>query len=151
MTKTQRAAEAIENERRVVELRLVGLTFDRIAEQIGYTDGSAAYKAYQRAIARTVTQPAEELRDVELARLDSLWRVNYRNAMTGDAKATLVCLRISERRARLLGMDAPIKTEMELTAYQGGTDIDREVERLAALLNESAGGSKAAVAATSPA
>ena len=44
---------------------------------------------------------------LELQRLDSLFQPHFDRGLTGDARATLVCLKIMERRARLLGLDAP--------------------------------------------
>jgi hypothetical protein len=127
--------EIIEKERKVLELKLAGITFDRIAEQVGYTDGSAACKAYNRAMKRTLQEPAQELREAELLRLDKILSGCWRDAISGDARAAATALKVIQERAKLLGLYAPIKTETEITAYMGGTEIDREVERLAELIN----------------
>lgn len=131
--------EVIDKERRVLELKLAGITFDRIAEQVGYTDGSAACKAYNRALKRTLQEPAQEVREAELLRLDKILSGIWRDAISGDTRAALTAVKVIQERAKLLGLYAPIKTETEITAYMGGTDIDREVERLARLLKSSDG------------
>jgi uncharacterized protein YicC (UPF0701 family) len=78
---------------------------------------------------------------MELDRLDRLQRAAWATAMQGNPKAILSILKIMERRAKLIGLDAPQRLQQEVTVYEGGTDIDREVQRLAQLLAESGGGS----------
>lgn len=48
----------------------------------------------------------EDLRQVELDRLDRLHSSLWCNAMQGDVQAALTLLRISEQRIRLLGLQA---------------------------------------------
>jgi len=127
--------EIIEKERRVLELKLAGLTFDRIAEQVGYADGSSACKAYNRALRRTLQEPASEVREAELLRLDKILAGCWRDAISGDPKAANTALKVIQEGSKLLGLYAPVKTETEITAYMGGSEIDREVERLAELIN----------------
>lgn len=56
---------------------------------------------------------AEDLREVENARLDRLLFVAYRQAVKdGNLAAIDRALRIMERRARLLGLDRPVRTEV---------------------------------------
>lgn len=97
--------DTIAKERKVLELRRAGVTLDVIAEQVGYTNRSAAYKALKRALARTLQQPADELRDLEADRLDRLQAAIWAKAMNGDLRAIDRVLLIAERRARLLGLD----------------------------------------------
>lgn len=134
-------AELIEKERKVLEMRLLGLSWDAIAANVGYASRGAAWNAYQRALTRTLQEPAAEVRQQELERLNRIMSAHIRNAMNGDVAATNTVLRIMDMRAKLLGLFAPTKLEAEVTSYQGGGDIDREVARLAALLEQSSGGS----------
>jgi hypothetical protein len=128
--------EIIERERRVIELRRAGATFDEIARQVGYTAPGTAYDAYKRALDRTLQMAgSEECRSQELDRLDRLQVAVWPSAMRGDEKAVANVLRIMDRRARLLGLDAPIKHEM-LLEVADPTSIDAEVARLAAMLGE---------------
>ena len=98
----ERAAQAL-------ELRKAGLSLQVIADQMGYSDPSGAHKAIKRAMDRMVREPATELIEMELARLDSIFTEVYRAARQGSLGAIDRCLRIMERRARLLGIDAPQK------------------------------------------
>jgi hypothetical protein len=126
--------ELVDKEIRVLELRRVGLTWQRIAEEVGYADHTGAYAAYKRAIKRTMQQPADELREQEIDRLDRLQVAVWPSAMKGDTRAILTILRLMERRAKLLGLDKPIKIEQEITTWDGNDTIDRAVRELAALL-----------------
>ena len=76
--------EQLDRELKVLELRRAGLTWQRIAEQVGYADHSGAYLAYKRALKRVLQQPAEELRQAEIDRLDRLQLAAWPKAMQGD-------------------------------------------------------------------
>jgi len=106
-------AEAMQRERDALELRRAGATYDAIADRLGYTNRGAAYKAVQRGLRRTIQEPADELRQLEVERLDRLLTAVWRSAMGGNLGAVDRVLRVAERRARLLGLDAPTKIETE--------------------------------------
>ena len=138
----------VDKEIRVLELRRMGFTWQRIAEQVGYADHTGAYAAYKRAIKRTMQQPADELREQELDRIDRLQLAAWPRAMEGDSRAILTIVRLMERRAKLIGLDKPIKIEQEITTWDGNDTIDRAVRELAALLtaNNEVGTSESAMA-----
>lgn len=140
--------ELVDREMKVLELRRAGLTWHRIAEEVGYADASGSYAAYKRAIKRTLQQPADELRQQELDRLDRLQLAAWPKAMQGHIQSIGIIVRLMERRARLLGLDMPIKIEQDVTTWEGGETIDRAVRDLAQLfrLNAEAGTGESAVA-----
>jgi hypothetical protein len=126
--------DLVDKESKVLELRRAGLTWQRIAEETGYADHTGAYAAYKRAIKRTLQQPADELREQELDRIDRLQLAAWPNAMKGDIKSILAVVKLMERRARLLGLDTPIKIQQDVTTWDGNDSIDRAVRELASLL-----------------
>jgi len=126
--------ELVDKEIKVLELRRAGLTWQRIAEETGYADHTGAYAAYKRAIKRTMQQPADELREAELDRIDRLQLALWPKAMKGDNASINTIVRLMERRARLLGLDTPIKIQQDVTTWDGDESIDRAVKDLAALL-----------------
>jgi hypothetical protein len=132
----------IEKERKVLELRLMGVTFDVIAQQVGYASPGSAHNAYKRALLRTLREPAQELRELEVARLDKLLSSIWTEALRGEIPAIQTSIKIMERRAKLLGLDVPVKIQAEVTTYDGGSDIDREVQRLANLLAQGESGGR---------
>lgn len=118
---------------RACTLRRDGATYQEIADRLGFSDRSAARHAVERALAAAVREPAAELRELELMRLDRLYLVAS-ELLDGDdrdvrLKAVDRLVRISERRSRLLGLDAPTKIE-GFTIDQ----IDAEIARLSAEL-----------------
>jgi hypothetical protein len=128
--------EMIDRELAVVELRRTGETWDRIARVVGYANAAGALKAYKRAIQRTLAQPTEELRTMELDRLDRLQRAYWKDAVEGNHKSAELILRIIGKRVELLGLDAPQKIQAEVFTYDGNGDIDRDIERIINLLDQ---------------
>ena len=130
--------ELIDREHKVLDLRRAGMTWQKIAEQVGYADHTGAYAAYKRAMKRTLQEPADELRQGEVDRLDRLQLAIWPKALRGDVSAISTVLRIMERRARMLGLDMPIKIDQDVTVWEGGESIDRAVKDLAELLRQNA-------------
>jgi hypothetical protein len=109
---------ASEIDRRAAELRLRGYNFRQIGEAIGRSE-QCAWDAVQRVarLTREATQGrAEQVRELELQRLDALLaKVWDRATDTQDEQqlaAVATVLRVSERRARLLGLDAPVQVNV---------------------------------------
>lgn len=97
--------EVNEKQARAMELRKAGCSFQEIADELGYASPSGAYEAVKAALDRTLREPAEALRTIELERLDTMWTAVWENALAGDLDSIATALRIAERRARLLGLD----------------------------------------------
>jgi hypothetical protein len=113
--------EQLEREVKIIELRRAGMTWEKVAANTGYAGASGAYKAYQRAAERMVRPHIEELRDIELDRLDRLQLAVWEKAKNGDYKAIQTVLSILDRRTRILGLDAPTKIQAEVITYDGDT------------------------------
>lgn len=123
--------EQLEREKAVLELRKTGANWRQIAEAVGFTHASAARKAYLRAYDRTLQAPADELRDLELDRLDRLQMAYWKDAVEGNLKAADYVLRVVQVRARILGLEAPQKIRAEVVTYDAGA-IDADIERIIA-------------------
>lgn len=120
-----------EKQRQALILRRGGATFEQIAERLGYASRKGAHKAVSTALRRLVQEPAEELRALELDRLDALHRAVWPAAMAGDVKAVDRALKIMARRVRLLGLDLPLKVDVraivdEIADEYGLTDEERD-------------------------
>ena len=124
----------IEREAEVLRLRRGGLTFDLIAKELGFSHASGAHKAYVNACKRIIVSDVEEIRSVEAERLDIAQSAIWAKVLRGEIPAVQTLMRIMERRARLFGLDAPTKAQVDITTYDTGT-IDAEVQRLVALLD----------------
>jgi hypothetical protein len=128
--------EVLDRELAVVELRRTGETWDRIARAIGYANAAGAYKAYKRAVVRTLQQPTDELREMELDRIDRLQRAYWKDAIDGNHKSAEFVLKLIGKRAELLGLDAPQRIQAEVITYDGGGDIEGDIERIIKLLDQ---------------
>jgi len=106
--------EALERQRRALELKIAGATYREIAATLGYNDGSAAYKAVQAGKRLGFAEPAAELRKIESDRLDRLQRAIWTQAVKGDLPAINTALKISDQRAKLLGLNAPQRTDVTI-------------------------------------
>lgn len=107
-------AETLERERQALELRKAGLTLDAIAKQMGLSGAPVVHGMVTRALDRIVTPVAEEYKKLELERLDALYRAMAPAALQGKWLAVDRCLAIMDRRAKLLGLDAPQKHAIEV-------------------------------------
>lgn len=113
---SQSKAEIAEKRQKCLELRKFGASFRSISEQQGISLGQV-HKYVSDALAEinqlTATN-AEELRQLELQRLDTATLAIAKLVKQGDLRAVDRWLRISERRSKLLGLDAPIQQQVKL-------------------------------------
>lgn len=97
---------------KATELRRQGYTYEQIGKILNVTGEQAQRDVlnYLRACASVVDDEATT-RTVELMRLDALQVTAQTRAEEGDLKAVKLALEIGERRAKLLGLDAPKRVE----------------------------------------
>jgi hypothetical protein len=149
-------ADTAQRRRQAIDMRMAGASYQRIADELGYTSRGAACQDISRALEQAVaeqTQSVEAYREEELQRLDLLlaeaWAILKRDHLTVshgrvvyddstgqpilDDGPTLSAidriLKIQERRAKYLGLDAPTRVEA-ITI----DSIDAEIAKLAAEL-----------------
>lgn len=123
-----------ERRAKAISLRKAGATFEQIAQQVGYSDKSAAYNAVQVALQHLEREPAEELLTLELARLDDMQLALASRVRGGDEKAIMAALAVMDRRARYLGLN-DFETRMAAAAEQQAAMIGRDVTWLYQILS----------------
>ncbi|NUQ98584.1 MAG: hypothetical protein HOY79_19195 [Streptomyces sp.] len=104
----------VERRRAAVKLRIEGKSWQEIADLLGYDSKGGACKDVSRALQKAVTDlalPLEEYRQLELDRLDAMQEALWPKVLDGDTRAIDTALRLMDRRAKLLGLDAPTRTE----------------------------------------
>ncbi|MFD5900995.1 hypothetical protein ACFWHG_05785 [Streptomyces microflavus] len=144
LTTAQRDAEA-------ARLRTQGWTYQRIADHLDFKQRADAYNAVKRVLDATVREAGEDIRALELERLDRLEaaanevlereHVTVSNgrvvALDGaplpDDGPVLAAidrlLKIQERRAKLLGLDAPTKQAITISPERAAA-LEQMVEEL---------------------
>lgn len=155
-TPEQRAASKVrqqalrDRDRLALRLKVAGATYADIASQLGWTNGSGAFKAVERQLTALPTPDVESLRQLELNRLDDYAQAIHalalgdpggpgRAAVAPDLQALDRLLRIHAHRVRLLGLTrepAEDQTErLRALAEEFGEDPDmvlKEAESIAA-------------------
>lgn len=145
-----RRISAAEKQRLVLELRKSGATFEEIAEQAGYASKSGAYKAFETALKKTLQEPADELRQIARERLNKMLNSLWPYVLKGSPRHTEVALKIMDREAALLGLDAPKQVEdhrivsmqvmADSIAEETGLDPDELIAEAERIIKNAAGG-----------
>lgn len=102
---------------RAMKMRAEGYGYADIGETLGVSTGISR-TLVQEGLRTMASEPAEEVRQLEAFKLERLYQVVFPLALAGDGAAVDRCLRIAERKARLLGLDAPAEVDIaELRAH----------------------------------
>lgn len=140
----KRVVKAAERRAKAFELRKAGLSYQTIGAQLGITRQSAhsLVTTALRQLNEKTAEDAAELTRLELERLDDCQAVVVHEMRTGRNRLAAVdrLLRIQERRAKLIGLDAPerlavreqgvYKHEHELKAWQSRSFDEMSTEEL---------------------
>jgi DNA-binding Lrp family transcriptional regulator len=117
-----------------LRFRSRGMTYQKIADAMGCTK-MTAYNRVQRALAAIPAEAVDEYRRLETERLDAMLEITLDKALDPENKSALFAvdraLAIMDRRAKLLGLDSPVKHEVITLDY-----IQTEIMRLEATLGE---------------
>lgn len=103
---------ALEKRKQALQLALAGVDYQTIADTVGYNSRQAAHKAVKSAIDMTIKPMAEDVKQMQLARLDKMLTAIWSQVTKGNLSAIDRAIKLEERRARLMGADAPTKTDV---------------------------------------
>ncbi len=95
----------VEKQRMALELRKAGVTSEEIAKRVGYPSVTAANNAIRRALILIRTEPAQEVRALELVRLDKLLFFLWDKCTRGDIAAIGQATKVIAQRCAILGID----------------------------------------------
>jgi len=122
-------AEIVEQQKKCYDLRLSGHSIRAIAEKLDIPRATVQRRLDAECEAQ-VTPGAEAVRKMELDRLDK-WMLALENRiLDGDHQAITTAIKVAERRAKYLGLDAP--TQIDATV----TETTQEDLALAELIRE---------------
>jgi hypothetical protein len=126
-----------DQDRKILQVRLAGTSIRKIGREFGLTD-KQVLASLDRSLPSLTPETRIRLFKEDLARLDELMIHWYALAQTGHATATTLCVKLMERRAQMIGADAPVHMRVEVvdqsaTEQSSSTDILlRELNRIAA-------------------
>lgn len=107
-----------ERDQRAVDMRRAGVSWDAIARALGYASSGHAHQSFMRYMAAYPRESIADARQVELDRLDQLqaaiWQQCLATGSTNQHWAIDRMLKISDQRARLLGLNAPVRQEVSV-------------------------------------
>jgi len=107
-----------ERDQRAVDMRRAGVSWDAIARALGYSDSGHAHRSFMTYMHNYPKETVEQSRQVELDRLDQLqaaiWQQCLASGSSNQHWAIDRMLKISDQRARLLGLNAPVRQEVSV-------------------------------------
>lgn len=122
-----------------LDLRLAGASYRAIGETL-HISHTQAQRDVSMMLHELASEPANKVREAELGRLDRLLLAHWPKAILGDHKATGTVLSIMDRRAKLLGLDAPQRIDITNwirgMAVAEGLDPDQAVRDADAIVRE---------------
>lgn len=121
MTVEERAEKAL-------AMRRAGKSYAEIGKELKTNPGMVhrMVKAQLREVIDTMKEEAEEVLEMELSRIDAMMAAIYPKALQGHLLSVDRVLRLMERRAAFLGIDAPKR--QEITGGNGGPiEVDERV------------------------
>lgn len=111
---SQRRITAVEKRKKALQLRKGGASYDAIARQVGYTNRGSAHRAVMQELRDLPKDAAVETLQLEVERLDQMLLAYWPAVMKGHVRSGEIVVRLMERRAKLLGLDAPTLSKVEV-------------------------------------
>lgn len=116
-------------------MRKAGLTYEAISDAIGVSKQQVhrIVRAALVELAEETREEAETLRQLELERIESLFSQAYSQATQGNLAAIDRCVKLCERRCKILGLDAPSRSEVTASLTSTNEWVELRTRILAVL------------------
>lgn len=140
--KAAEQGEILKRQLTALDLRISGLSYRAIADKLSTPESTISHVQIFRDVENELARLAElradkgeTLRELELLRLDKVVEHLASWVESGNVGAVNAWIKASERRSKMLGLDAPTKHEVDWreSAEQAGLDagdVAREFEEL---------------------
>lgn len=128
---TGRANAELQAARRVeaLSLRIAGFSHSQIAERLGISPQGVS-DLISRSLDLAENRSVDEMRALEGARIDRAQSAIWAKVLEGDLKAVEAYTRLSARRSKLFGLDAPTRIDMTLSVKQEMEMALKELENV---------------------
>lgn len=120
---------------KALALRAQGFSYEEIAAECGLRSKSSAWTAVMNALQSTRAENIDEVRALELMRLDDITRRLWPRVQACDLRAISTYLKVSERRSKITGLDT---YRYQVTGADGGpvkVQVVEDVTRFQAFLH----------------
>lgn len=110
------SAATAERRKKAIALRIAGMDWQGIADQLGYASRGAACQDVSRALEKNRAEEAEQadlLRHLTVQRYDRLQAAWWPKALKGDPKAAEIVLKVLAQRAKIEGTEVPARLAVE--------------------------------------
>lgn len=111
--------EQVERRVRACEMRRQGMSYEQIARAMGITQ-PAAWRLVKRALDRMQVESADAVIKIESTRIDHAIQRIQQGIDDGDPAAIGALVKLMDRRAKMLGLDAAQRIEMRSTDAADG-------------------------------
>lgn len=125
--RTQKVQDRIKE---AFKLRQAGYTQQEIADQLGIhqTVVSDYLKDSYEKLREEQAEESKHYARLDMSRLDNLLKALQAGVERGESRAISTAIKVLERRAKLLGLDAPTKQQVEINTAKSAEDIERELK-----------------------
>lgn len=127
--------EILKRQMSALELRASGYSFRAIGEKLGISHEQARkdVDGELKSLSDANEDKRAEMRQLDLIRLDKITKSLDHWVEAGSPQAVMAYLKAMERRAKLLGLDAPVKQEIEanVTTTLSWKDIVEQARQVA--------------------
>lgn len=116
-----------EQQRKIASMWIAGASQAEIATALKISE-STVQRERRRMLDASLKgrdKLADELREKELLTLDRLQRAHWTEALKGSIGSSKIVLSCVDKRAKLLGLDAPIKVDATVKS-----ELDAQIEQL---------------------
>lgn len=129
-----RNVQAVDRRRRAMEMRLAGASLQAIADALGMSV-SSVHETIQVGLRESLQPASDELREMELQRLDVLWKSLQKGVKAGEADSVRAAVRVMEQRARLLGLYSSSRGDTPPPAGAAGSPLSLVVDTMLVNVN----------------
>lgn len=128
--KNHRQTENKARRAQALSLRLSGFSWEEIGRHLNIST-SGAKSLVERTMEQATGRQVEEMRSIENARLDKAQTAIWQRVLQGDDFAIDRFLKISAQRARINGLNAPMKVDLNVSVKH---EMERALGDLEALV-----------------
>jgi hypothetical protein len=109
------------DEEQILNARLAGTPARLVAKQFGCTQARVD-QVVDKLVSQVDARYRSRVFALECERLELLSRTYFKPALEGDTNAALIWCKLGVYRASLLGLNAPLRSEVEVIEQRGGPE-----------------------------